>query len=86
MQVSSSNLITVRNELGTSGKFLELARNGRLIAVSEGMQYRAAITKELAEVEGTPAQLQRSGDGWRNLQPGAERETYFSVQNSASML
>ncbi len=51
MQVSSSNLVTLTNECGGSGKFMELARNGQLMVVSEVIQNRATTTKELAEIE-----------------------------------
>jgi hypothetical protein len=52
MKISSHDLIDVTNEVGISGKFLKLARNGRLVAVSGAIQNRAKIAKELAEVEG----------------------------------
>jgi hypothetical protein len=34
MQYSSGDLIDATNEVGFSGKFLELARNGQLVTVS----------------------------------------------------
>jgi hypothetical protein len=52
MQISSSELITLTNELGASGRFIELARNGQLVAVSEAIWDRVRITKEIADVEG----------------------------------
>jgi hypothetical protein len=52
MQISSSDPITLTNELGASGKFIELARNGQLVAVSEAIRDRVRITKEIADVEG----------------------------------
>jgi hypothetical protein len=52
MQNSSSDLIYVTNEVGISGRFMALARNGQLGAVSEAIHDRASITEELAEVEG----------------------------------
>lgn len=52
MQNSSSNFGTFTNELGASGQFIGLARNGNLMVVSKGIQDRAEITKELADIEG----------------------------------
>jgi hypothetical protein len=51
MQDSSSNFITLTNELGTSGQFIELAQNGQLVPVSEMIRDRATITNELSGVE-----------------------------------
>jgi hypothetical protein len=52
MQNSSGDLIDVTNEVGTSGYFMALARNGQLAAVSDAVLNRVKIAKELAEVEG----------------------------------
>jgi hypothetical protein len=52
MQTSSDDLIDVTNEIGFSGKFLELARNGQLATVSDAIVDRAKIATKLAEVEG----------------------------------
>src|SRR5450631_1413126 len=52
MQNSSDDLIDVTNEIGISGKFLELARNGQLVTVSDAIHDRAQIATKLAEVEG----------------------------------
>lgn len=52
MQNSSGDLIDVTNEVGTSGKFLELARNGELVTVSDAIHDRAQIATKLAAVEG----------------------------------
>jgi hypothetical protein len=51
MQVSSMKYMTLTNELGASGKFIELARNGQLIVVSEAICDRSRVVKELTEVE-----------------------------------
>ena len=51
MQDSSGDFIDVTNEVGTSGKFLELARNGQLVPTSEAIQERVRIARKLAEVE-----------------------------------
>jgi hypothetical protein len=52
MQTLSSDLIDVTNEVGMSGKFIELARTGELVAVGSLIQNRVTIAKELAAVEG----------------------------------
>ena len=52
MQNSSGDFICVTNDVGMSGRFLELARSGRLVPVSEAIQDRVKIAKELVEVEG----------------------------------
>lgn len=52
MQSSSNDFICVTNEYGASGRFLQLARNGQVVAVSEVIQNRVSIAKKLAEVEG----------------------------------
>src|ERR1700694_2397457 len=52
MQNSSSNFIVVTNEVGFSGVFLRLGRNGQLVAVSSLIQDRVKIAKRLAEIEG----------------------------------
>jgi hypothetical protein len=51
MQNSSDDLLDVTNEIGLSGKFLKLARNGQLAAVSSLIQNRVTIAKDLAAVE-----------------------------------
>lgn len=52
MESSSNDFICVTNEYSASGRFLQLAQNGQLVAVSEVIQNRVSIAKELAEVEG----------------------------------
>jgi hypothetical protein len=51
VQDSSSNFITVTNELAASAQFIELERNGQLIAASEAIWDRSRVVEELAEVE-----------------------------------
>lgn len=48
---TSDDFIVVINELATSGKFIVLDRNGRLVRVSKAIQNRTRILKELAEVD-----------------------------------
>ncbi len=73
MHNSSGDLIYVTNEVGMSGRFLELARNGQLVPVSEKIQDRVKIAKELVEVEG---KLKACNDRscWRPLRFGASLE------------
>jgi hypothetical protein len=52
MQSSSNDFICVTNEYSASGRFLQLARNGQVVAVSEVIQNRVSIARKLAEVEG----------------------------------
>ena len=59
MQNSLNDFICVTNEYSASGRFLQLARNGQLVAVSEVIQNRVSIANKLAEVEG---QLSASND------------------------
>ena len=52
MQTSSDDFIDVTNDVGISGKFIELARNGQLVAVSEAIHDRVKVSRKLVEVEG----------------------------------
>ena len=52
MQSSPDDFICVTNEYSASGRFLELAQNGQVVAVSEVIQNRVGIAKKLSEVEG----------------------------------
>jgi hypothetical protein len=51
MQFSSRDFITVTNEFGVSGRFIELARTGRLAPVSKAIWDRSHVARELAEIE-----------------------------------
>jgi hypothetical protein len=52
MQTSSDDLIDVTNDVGISGKFIKLERDGKIAVVSEAIRERVKIAKKLAEVEG----------------------------------
>jgi hypothetical protein len=52
MRNSSSEFIIVNNELGSSGQFMKLARNGQLMMVSKAIQHRSRLAKALVEIEG----------------------------------
>jgi|SRR5579864_503288 len=51
MQSSSGDFINPTNEVGTSGGFLKLARNGQLVTVSSLIQKRAKVAENLIPVE-----------------------------------
>jgi len=52
MQTSSDDLIVVTNEIGISGVFLGLARNGQLFSLSDAIHDRGETVRNLVEVEG----------------------------------